>query len=324
MFLNVEEAKQKSIELINQKSYSLFRPEFSKYSTIYPDTTENLSYLEQIDVKNKEALTVTGSFDQCLNLACLGAKKIHNIDTNVLSVFYAGFKYAALQAFSYQEYLTFFFGNSKLDYQMYLKLRPHLGANFQEYWDFIYKTFSYSSVQLTRSHLFHSFGSKENLILSNPYLKSEENYNQTKENIQKIPITFEEKNILEIGEGKETYDLMLFSNVESYVVRDAFHSMSEEEYMDFLQNKASRQLKPNGKIRCAYKYTYKYPRLTALPKNAIKRLFASKYTLDKIDYMEGKCRKVVVMSAPLKGGGSMNPDFMDCAYLYEQEKGRRR
>ncbi len=324
MFLNVEEAKQKSIELINQKSYSFYYSGFSGYSTIYPDTTENLSYLEQIDVKNKEVLTVTGSFDQCLNLACLGAKKIHNIDTNVLSVFYAGLKYAALQAFSYEDYISFFLEENRLDYQMYLRLRQYLGVPFREYWDFVYQAVSYSNQTLAKSHLFYSFGSKENLILSNPYLKSEENYNQTKENMKNIKITFEEGSVLDIGKGEEKYDLMLFSNVESYVVRDAFHSMSEEEYMDFLQNKASRQLKPNGRIQCAYKYTYKYPRLTTLPKNAIKRLFASKYTLDKIDYMEGKCRKVVVMSAPLKGGGSMNPDFMDCAYLYEQEKGRRR
>ncbi len=324
MILNVEEAKQKSIELMNKNSYSLVRPEFSKYSSIYPDTTENLSYLEQMDVKDKEVLTVTGSFDHCLNLACLGVKRVHNIDVNVLTIFYASFKYAALQAFSYQTYLDFFFGDNKLDYQMYLKLRPYLGVIFQEYWDFIYQTFSYSSIQLTSSHLFQSFGAKENLILSNPYLKSKENYNRTKKNIQNIKIIFEEKSVLDIGKGEEKYDLMLFSNVESYVVRDAFHSMSEEEYMDFLKNKASKQLKQNGKIQCAYKYTYKYPKLTALPKNAIKRLFTGKYTLDKIDYMEGRCRKVVVMSAPLKGGQSMSLDFMDCAYLYEEGKGRRR
>ena len=324
MILNVEEAKKKTIELINQKSYSLVRPEFSKYSSVYPDTTENLSYLEQIDIKDKEILTVTGSFEQCLNLACLGAKSVHNIDVNVLTVFYAGFKYAAVQAFSYQKYLTFFFSDKKLDYQMYLKLRPHLGEIFQEYWDFMYQTFSYSSFELSRSHLFLGFGSKENLVLSNPYLKSEDNYNRTRQNIQKVKITFEEKSIFDLGAGKEKYDLMLFSNIESYAVRDVFHSMSEEEYMDFIQNKASKQLKPHGKIQCAYKYIYKYLKISPPPKNVIKRLFAKKYKLNKIDYMEGKCRKITIMSAPLRKSQNMSEEYMDCAYLYEQGRGRRR
>lgn len=75
------------------------------------------------------------------------------------------------------------------------------------------------------------FGSKENLALSNPYLKNEENYNRTRQNIQKVKIIFEEKSIFELGAGKEKYNLMLFSNIESYAVRDVVHSMSEE-YMD--------------------------------------------------------------------------------------------
>jgi len=51
MELNVEEAIEKTIEFLNQTYYSLVRPEFSKYSGIYSFSTENLSYLEKIDIE---------------------------------------------------------------------------------------------------------------------------------------------------------------------------------------------------------------------------------------------------------------------------------
>lgn len=324
MVLNVEEAKQKTIELVNKKVYSALRAPFSKYSSVFPNTTENLSYLEQMQVKEKEVLTVTGSFDQCLNCACLGAKKVHNIDTNVLTVFYAGFKYAALEAFSYQEYLAFFFEENKLNYTMYLKLRPYLGAPFQEYWDFVYQTFSYVGTKIAKSLLFKNFDLKKTMILSNPYLKSEENYERTKESMKKMEVTFAEKNILEIGEETTTYDIMLFSNVETYLVEDNLEPvMSKEEFLTFIQKKASKQLKPGGVIQSAYQYLYKCPRIQPLPKNVFKRLVTSKWSLQKIDYMEGKFKKIVFMGYPLRHK-DMTEELMDCVYLYEDEKGRRR
>ena len=113
MELNVQEAIQGTVEFLNRKYYSFVHPDFSKYSSIYSFSTENLSYLEKINLDGKEVLTVTGSFDQTFNLIYEGAKKICNFDTNVNTIFYAQLKMAAMKAFSYQEYLQFFFGESK-------------------------------------------------------------------------------------------------------------------------------------------------------------------------------------------------------------------
>lgn len=257
MEFNLQEAKNKTIEFLNQKSYSLVRPDFSKYSQVYLFTTENLSYIDKLDIQNRDILTVTGSFDQCLNLVYKGCKSVCNFDVNVLTVAFAIFKYAALKTFTYQEYLEFFSGNNRLDYHMYLKIKPYMNHMFQEYWDFIYQIFQYSGASIFASRLFDTPKTAKHIISLNPYLKNENNYNTTKQRIDSVAITFEEKNVLEIGQSDELYDVMLFSNIETYLLDELSGGMGQEEYINFIHNNASNQLKENGIIQVAYQYQYK-------------------------------------------------------------------
>ena len=190
MELNVQEAIQGTVEFLNRTYYSFVRPDFSKYSSIYSFSTENLSYLEKINLDGKDVLTVTGSFDQTFNLIYEGAKKICNFDTNVNTVFYAQLKMAAMKAFSYQEYLQFFFGDSKMDYGMYQRLIPFLEEPFLEYWNSIYQLFSNDGNALFASKLIEAPSNIKNTILGNPYLYSEENYEQTKSRLDDVEISF--------------------------------------------------------------------------------------------------------------------------------------
>lgn len=320
--LNIEEAKQKTIELLNKKCYSLVRPEFSKYSQLYLNTTENLSYLEKLEIKDKDVLTVTGSFDQCLNLVYGGANYICNFDVNILTTFLAEFKCAALKALDYKEYVNFFSRNGTLNYQMYLKLKPFLNPPFQEYWDFVYNLFSLDGEKLSNSHLFLGIETAEQLVATNPYLKSEKNYSEVKQKIDGIGINFEEKNLLEIGEGEEQYDLMLFSNIQTYLVEDYFATMKENEYLNFIQNKASNQLKENGKIQVAYQYKYKTKIRTS--ENFISDLFKKNYVIDEIDYMKNKYKKIIFPSIPFSLTANVTTDTKDCIYVYEKEATKRR
>lgn len=320
--LNIEEAKQKTVELLNKKCYSLVRPEFSKYSQLYLNTTENLSYLEKMDVIGKDVLTVTGSFDQCLNLVYGGANYICNFDVNVLTTVLAGLKCAAFKALNYKEYVNFFSRNDTLSYQMYLKLKPFLSTSFQEYWDFAYNLFFLDGERLSNSHLFLGIETAEQLVATNPYLKSEKNYNETKQKIDSIGINFEEKNLLEIGEGEEQYDLMFFSNIQSYLVEDYFATMKEDEYLDFIQNKASNQLKDGGKIQVAYRYKYKTKVRTSA--NFFSSLFKKKYVINEIDYMKDKYKKIIFPSMPFSLTASVTTDTKDCIYVYEKEAIKRR
>lgn len=316
MELDLELAKQQTLKFLNATSYSLIRPEFSEYDVIYLFTSENNSYLEKIDVKDKDVLTVTGSFDQCLNSIFQNARSVCNFDVNVLTIYFAKLKMAAMKVFTYKEYLDFFLGDNPFDYNKYLKLRDHLEPIFMNYWDFIYETFAYSNERIMKSRLFDKPESLENTILSNPYLKSEENYELTRKRIDNVKITFEKKNVLEIGEGEETYDLMIFSNIESYLVNDVCAPMSEDEYLDFVHNKASKQLNDGGIIQIAYNYNY-LNEVKDSKKIGFLKIKTSKKIYSKRDYLESY-KKIMFTGLPLYGHQKMSSDMKDCVYLYKK------
>lgn len=320
MEFNVREAIEKTIEFLNQSCYSLIRPEFSKYSGVYSFSTENLSYLEKINLEGKDVLTVTGSFDQALNLVFEGAKKICNFDTNVNTVFFAYLKLAAVKSLSYQEYLNFFFGENKMDYGIYQRLLPYLPTSVAEYWNHIYELFSNDGNALMNSRLLEKPSSIKNTILGNPYLYNEDNYERTRFRLNEVEISFEEKDILEIGEGRDLYDVMLFSNIESYLVSDCFSEMKEQEYIDFVENKASKQLKEGGVIQVAYQYGYKTK--IKVTGSFLKRLLNTKFQFQKLDYLDRKYRTVTFTGFPLWRNVEMTKDVQDCIYLYEKQKGK--
>lgn len=312
---------QKTIEYLNKTCYSLVRPEFSQYSGIYPFSTENLSYLEKINLEGKAILTVTGSFDQAFNLIFEGASKICNFDVNLNTIFFAYLKMSAVKIFSYQEYLNFFFGEKKMPYDMYQRLLPFLPKQIKDYWDYMYAFFSNDGNALMNSRLFEKASSMKNTILGNPYLYSETNYKKTALRMNEVEIEFTEKNILEIGEENDKYDVMLFSNIESYLVSDYFSEMSESEYIDFIEKKASKQLNEGGVIQVAYQYGYKTK--VKVTGNFLKRLLTTKFKVQGIDYLDKKYRTVAFTGFPLWRDVEMTNDIQDSIYLYEKSKGKQ-
>lgn len=324
MNLNILEAKEKTKEFLGKTCYSLVRPDFSKYCMIYMFTTENLSYLEKINVQNKDILTVTGSFDQSLNLALEGAKSITNFDVNHLSVYFAKLKLAALNSLSYTEFLDFFSGENALNYNTYLRIKNSLEQPFLEYWDFLYELFSNDGKQLSKCRLFDTPTNLKNIILSNPYLRNEQNYNKTREKIKNVTIDFTDKNLLDIGkEEEEKYDLMLFSNIESYLVDDVFSTMSKEEYLEFIKNQASKQLRENGVIQIAYQYNYRYKPIKQYYESSLKRLLEkTKKVYDKKEYLED-FKKIIFMGYSLRQNIDMSKDVEDCVYLYTKNSKQR-
>lgn len=310
MILNLEEAKRETVNFLNKKSFSLVRPEFNKYDPIYQFSTENLQYLEKI--KGSKVLAVTGSFDQALNLVYEGSSEIDNYDVNVLTVYYAGLKYAAMKCLTYQEYLAFFAGDNLLDYDTYSRLRPYLHQTLMNYWDFIYELFNKDNNAIKNSRLFQNSGTIGQIIGSNPYLKDEKAYNKTKNQLDNVKINFLEKNLTELSDDKK-YDLILTSNIETYLVEDYFAPLTEEEYVDFVKNKLSKLLNRFGIIQIAYQYYYKTP----LKVNKKINLF-KKYRISKIDYLEG-FKKIEIDSRPLSSLAKMDGEEKDCIYYYKQK-----
>lgn len=310
MVLDIEKAKQGTLEIINKKSFSLVRPEFNTYDPVYTFTTENLSYLEKI--KGEKALTVTGSFDQTLNLVYEGSKEIDNYDVNLLTVFFSGLKYSAMKCLDYEEYINFFIGENSYNYETYMKLRPYLSNIHQQYWDFVYQLFEKNNEALRNSRLLYKPGSLEQVINSNPYLKSKKAYNKTKENLDNVKITFLEKNLMELDEDKK-YDLILTSNIETYLVEDIFSPLKEEEYVDFIKNKLSKNLNKGGIIQIAYQYYYKTKLRVSSQFN-----FYTKYKVNKIDYLE-EFKKIIIDARPLSTLARMDGIDSDCIYYYKQK-----
>lgn len=328
MSFSSEEAIIGTKKILEQKVFSLIRPEFSDYDPIYPFTTENLSYLKKLKVKEKDVLTVCGSFDQCLNLAYKGTKSVVNFDTNYLSLVFGALKLAAIQALDYNEFIYFFVkdpslekeGNFNFKYEVYLKLRPFLPNEAMKYWDQIYEMFAYDGKQILESRLFHTGADNlDHILFSNPYLRTEKNYLKTKENCKDMTIDFEFKNLLEVGKGdEEKYDLMLFSNIESYLTEDLFGCMSEEEFSQFIEQEASKELKEGGTIQVAYQYNRSQSILVY--GNFFQKLWKKNYVMNPKNYMDDKYKKVVFQGMPLNSGYALSKDVKDCVYLYQKER----
>ena len=84
---------------------------FFEYDKVYATATENIDgYLNLVDFEGKNnALTILASGDQTFSLASKGIKNITTFDINKLTEYYAlGLKKAAIEAFSYEEFLAYF------------------------------------------------------------------------------------------------------------------------------------------------------------------------------------------------------------------------
>ena len=80
-------------ELIEIATNLILKKEKEAEYILYPYATENLVGLFQnIDVSNKDCLTIMGSFDQGLDMALLGAKSVTAFDINPLTLPYAELK----------------------------------------------------------------------------------------------------------------------------------------------------------------------------------------------------------------------------------------
>lgn len=315
------------------KPKSLLHPEFSSNSAMYVFTTENLiDYIKKIKPEGKDVLTVAGSGDQLINLSLLGANKIDSFDVNQNAYFITQLKLAALQALSYEEFLDFFclyesqelinnglitvqkrigINEDAFSFKIYLQIKPYLDETSAFFWNLLYEDFQFDGKKLASSSLFYD-GNRENAIKNNKYLQSKENYLQAREQTQNIEVNFNECNLLDVHKLNGMYDIMLFSNIYSYLIDEWYSIISRDEFVQYIEQSASQRLKENGVIAVAYQYNYK----TYVNGGLIKRILGKGYILNKQEYLDGM--KKVVISSSIKEY-RRNGD-KDCVYLYEKER----
>ena len=261
------------IKYINEKEQKLNLKEidinnFNSLSQIYSFTTENIAgYFEYLDFTNKNILTVAASGDHIINAFYKGAKQVYGFDINYLALIFTELKLVALRNLQYKEFLKFFMINEEndieknknaLDYGLYKnKLRKDLSKSVAESWDTIYQNFNNNGYDLRNSYIFNNKYDNNNVKSnSNPYLKSELEYNIAKERIDEKEIILINSNYKDINchdlPNLANCDIILMSNISDYIkyIYKKKANYLEEYIREIIQNFKNE----TNKIVCAYLY----------------------------------------------------------------------
>ncbi len=237
-----EKEKLEKAKILLQKRVSFFR----NFSKIYPFTTENISgYIDYFDLKDKSLLTVGSSGDQTLNAIYKGCKDITLVDVCSFSKEFYELKKSAILTLSKEEYLEFFTlkQDSSFSNQLYKQIEEAL--SLEESFNFWNELFKNYPNRIIRERLFakdeYQVGDIQTI---NPYLKDEESYQETREQIKKVEPTFI------IGDIRKTeydrqFDNIWLSNIFDYLGRTINYDMIEA---------IRQQVKDNGKILYYYLY----------------------------------------------------------------------
>ena len=231
------------------KPKSLLQPNFGSNSAMYVFTTENLvDYIKKVNPAGKAILTNTGSGDQLINLALMGASRIDNFDVNQNASFITKLKIAALQTLNYDEFLNFFClyeneknstvyhqqkleeNNKVFSFKSYLQIKPYLDETSAFFWNLIYEDFQFDGKKLASSNLFF-YSAKASALANNAYLKDEERYLEARKRIDDVQVNYIECNYLDVHNLSDVYDIILFSNVYSNLIAGYEMIMSEEEFV---------------------------------------------------------------------------------------------
>ena len=298
------------IKYINEKEQKLNLKEidinnFNSLSQIYSFTTENIAgYFEYLDFTNKNILTVAASGDHIINAFYKGAKQVYGFDINYLALIFTELKLVALRNLQYKEFLKFFMINEEndieknknaLDYGLYInKLRKDLSKSVAESWDTIYQNFNNNGYDLRNSYIFNNKYDNNNVKSnSNPYLKSELEYNIAKERIDEKEITLINSNYKDINchdlPNLANCDIILMSNISDYIkyIYKKKANYLEEYIREIIQNFKNE----TNKIVCAYLYDIQNTKYRSEIDNPIFR----KNIFNKLDitYIEKNFKSVI-------------------------------
>lgn len=272
------------------------------YGKIYAFTTENLSYMSFLDFKNKEVMTVGGSFDQAIVAYLLGAKKVTNIDINPVSKYWAELKYVCLKNMSYEQYKSFFLrSEGSLLYEVFSKIKNLLKEDTLGFFEQQYSLFP----NLRESTLFNNkYDSYDSKLKLSYYLLSQSNYEQAQKNIKDF--IWLSQDIKEVE--KDFFDIILLSNVSDYshVLYPENHINS---YRDNIVIPWLNKLNPLGVMM--FGYVYDCDNVMSSDK---RNIFNDKNI--RLDcYKELGIYKEIVVHTALT-----NKELYDCACIIKMEK----
>ena len=217
-------------ELIKKKKYDKNLEDYNPYKSTYLWTNEDIKEtLKKLKISNKKkALTVLSSGDHLFNLIVDGYSIIDTFDINRLSEYTSlGLKRAMILKYNLEEFkrrIDCIKTNTYKREEELEEIRSCLDYMeekhklfFQSLLDAVAKKEILEKDDYLLNHLLKKKPTTTtDLIHGNNYLDSDENYELLRKRLQKVEISFQEKNILNIEKERKNYDLIHLSNILDY------------------------------------------------------------------------------------------------------------
>lgn len=230
------------------------------FDQIYSMTNEHLYRMyKNMDVKNKDVLTVGSSGDQILYAILFGAKNITCFDINPFVKYFYDYKVAAIKAFDYDKFCDIArFNISKqedtnwqrelLSAAVYKKVSCFLPDDSKYFWDNIFLD----------TNSVHAVFAEHPAYLPETYYKNKGIYQRLrnlliKNNYSVRFVVGDITNIFDKIGIEKKYDVILLSNIFDYFDRNNQLRRTRPFYR--LVKKYEQILKPNGKIQVDYIYS---------------------------------------------------------------------
>lgn len=202
-----------------------FMEKSKNFQAVYPFTTENITgYITQMDIKNKDILTLGSSCDQAFNSLLLGANEV-----------------------------TIFDINERIEEYYELKRKLILQIPREKLVETVIKS---RKVPFLEEETF----SLKQLEQMNLYLQNDDNYKKLREILEKRTVHFITGNIFDIASSSienKQYDRMILSNVLQYI---SLQNVPIEEAIYKIYQDLQNHLNPEGLIQLYYLYGSIYPK----------------------------------------------------------------
>ena len=226
------------------------------FDRFYSMTNEHLyTMFKNLDVKNKDVLTVGSSGDQILYAILFGAKNVTCFDINPFVKPFYDYKVAAIKALDYKSFRSIaHFNISKfendhwqrdlLSADVYKKISSFLPDDSKFFWDNVFLD----------NNSVHAVFAEYPDYLPNTYYQDEQIYLKLQRALNKndYNVNFITSDITtaidKLGTDKK-YDVILLSNIFFYL--DKRYGVKSFYY---IIKKYEKLLKPNGKIQIDYLY----------------------------------------------------------------------
>ena len=234
--------------------------DFTKYSSTYLATNENqVSALENFNVKDKDILCVTSSGDFALNVLSLGASKVVTFDLNKFAKYVLALKIATIKTYSNEKlYASFWLSNSPdyLSYNKFLGIKGNLSKDAFDFWTYVYTFLNNANNTLNNTDFFRNTIYNTNTLQErfNLYYR-DSYYEQLRRSVFTTKIDSYDLDITKINTLKSNYqfDVVYLSNIlQYYATIDGIDS--KEKVYKFLESVKKNLLRNEGTLVANYNF----------------------------------------------------------------------